>query len=208
MARRVSSNSSSTLMGESLAFARNRRPSAAAPLPPEGNDGLEAYYSFRAAPDFPDGTRVTLPISPSNVGQGIQPGGGDGLGGGVALAGAAGAGVGGGWAVLGDGLPAATIAIRSTSIRYRGMPTNSIRPLTRIAGPNCNLCFARVALLSAGDRTSAVHSGWSARRRSAISRVRSSWNSCREDKNVTVTIPSRRTRGAHIKFVRTRRKDP
>ncbi len=50
---------------------------------------------------------------------------------------------GGGAAVLGEIRPAATIATRSTSIRYRGIPTNSTRSFTRIAGPNFSLYFAR-----------------------------------------------------------------
>lgn len=89
----------------------------------------------------------------------IQPGGGDGLAGVAGLPPAGGTGVAGGCAVLADTFPAANIAMRSTSIRYRGMPTNSIRPSTRIAGPNCSLYFARTGLLSSGDRTSTFHSG-------------------------------------------------
>src|SRR2546425_11818048 len=49
---------------------------------------------------------------------------------------AAGVAGGGGWAARGEIFPAATLAIRSTSIRYRGTPTNSIRPLTSIARPH------------------------------------------------------------------------
>ncbi|TLZ89319.1 MAG: hypothetical protein E6K01_06735 [Methanobacteriota archaeon] len=62
-------------------------------------------------------------------------------------------------AVRGEIFPAATIAIRSTSIRYRGMPTNSIRSFTRIAGPNCSLYVANRGLLASGERTSTFHSG-------------------------------------------------
>src|SRR2546426_10765147 len=89
----------------------------------------------------------------------IQPGGGVGLGGAGGLAAAVGVGVGGGWAVRGEIRPAATGEARSTSIRYRGIPTNSIRSFTRMAGPNCGLYCARRGVLPSGGPTFTVHSG-------------------------------------------------
>ncbi len=67
--------------------------------------------------------------------------------------------VGAGAAVRGDTFPAATMAIRSTSIRYRGIPTNSMRSSARIAGPNWSLCLAKSGLLASGGKTSTVQSG-------------------------------------------------
>src|SRR2546423_9062803 len=81
---------------------------------------------------------------------GIQRGGGVGLGGAGGLTAAVGVGVGGGWAVRGEIRPAATRETRSTSIRYRGIPTNSIRSFTRMAGPNCSLYLLRRGVLPSG----------------------------------------------------------
>ena len=131
-----------------------------------------------------------------------------GAGGGLAgtagfEAGFAGAADGDGAAVLGEIRPAATMATRSTSIRYLGIPTNSIRSFTRIAGPNFSLYFARSGVVASGGSTWTVHSGWSERKRSAISWIRSSWYPWTEARNATVTMRSRpRTRARHIKFVR------
>src|SRR2546430_10928694 len=96
----------------------------------------------------------------------IQPGGGVGLGGAGGLAAAVGVGVGGGCAVRGEIRPAAIKETRSTSIRYRGIPTNSIRSFTRIAGPNCSLYLARRGFLPSVGITSAFHSRAPSNRRS------------------------------------------
>src|SRR5256886_8073701 len=88
----------------------------------------------------------------------VQPGGGVRLEGAGGLAAAVGVGV-GGWAVRGEIRPAATRETRSTSIRYRGIPTNSIRSFTRMAGPNCSLYLLRRGVLPSGGTTLTVHSG-------------------------------------------------
>src|SRR5437879_11719234 len=72
-----------------------------------------------------------------------QPGGGVGRSGAGGFAAAVGAAAGGGCAVRGEIRPTATWDTRSTSIRYRGIPTNSIRSFTRTAGPTCNLDLQR-----------------------------------------------------------------
>jgi len=123
-----------------------------------------------------------------------------GAGGGLAgtagfEAGFAGAAGGDGAAVLGEIRPAATMATRSTSIRYLGIPTNSIRSFTRIAGPNFSLYFAKSGVVASGGSTWTVHSGWSDRKRSAISRIRSSWYPWMEAMKATVTMGSRRVPG-------------
>src|SRR5256886_9385663 len=145
------------------------------------------------------------------LGQGsarMERGGGVGLGGAGGWAAAVGVGVGGGWAVRGEIRPAATRETRSTNIRYRGIPTNSIRSFTRMAGPNCNLYFARRGLLPSGGTTSTFQSAWSFRSRSATSWIRPSWKSWTEERKVTATMASlARTGAPHIKFMRATREE-
>src|SRR3990172_7921910 len=121
IARRVSSNSSSALMGESSQTFLERDGLPHGPLSStQRNNAPDASYSFRAKPDSAEGNNDGSRAHERCRNQTWPPddqSGGAGLGGVAGLALGGGAGVGGGWAVRGETFPAPTIATRSTSIR-------------------------------------------------------------------------------------------
>src|SRR5438093_13255602 len=74
-----------------------------------------------------------------------------------------------------------------------------------MAGPNCNLYFARRGLLPSGGTTSTFQSAWSFLSRSATSWIRPSWKSWTDERKVTATMSSPAYRSATHKVCARRR---